>query len=367
MLSDSKFGFGLMRLPKDANNNIDIDQVKAMVDGFMASGFNYFDTAYVYKGSEEAMKAALVDRYPRESYTIANKIHKMAFETKEQVAEVFNESLRRCGVDYFDFYLIHAINRKLYGEYQEFGCFEYCQKQKEAGKIRYLGFSFHDDADLLDQVLTEHPEIDFVQLQLNYLDWDSGVIQARKNYEVARRHNKPIVVMEPIKGGNLAVLPDHIEKIFKDYNPEASMASWALRYVGSLDGVMTILSGMSTPAQMADNLATMKDFEPINAQEASLIAKITKEYLALKTIDCTACRYCVAGCPKNILIPDLFAAYNDQMAYGKTSRPKTFYLEHTGDGHGLASDCIACGKCEQVCPQHLPIVDLLKKVAATFE
>lgn len=367
MLTNSKFGFGLMRLPKDENNNIDIDQVKAMVDGFMASGFNYFDTAYVYTGSEEAMKAALVDRYERSSYTIANKLHKMAFETKEQVAEVFNESLRRCGVDYFDFYLIHAINRKLYEDYTKFGCFEYCQKQKEAGKIRNLGFSFHDDPVLLEQVLKEHPEIDFVQLQLNYLDWDSGVIQARKNYEVARKYNKPIVVMEPIKGGNLAVLPPHIEKIFKDHHPKASMASWALRYVGSLNGVMTILSGMSTPEQMMDNLDTMKNFEPINDQEASLISQITQEYLALKTIDCTACRYCVAGCPKNILIPDLFAAYNDQMAYGKTSRPKTFYQEHTTDGHGKASDCISCRKCEQVCPQHLPIVDLLKEVAHTFE
>ncbi len=313
------------------------------------------------------MKAALVDRYPRESYTIANKIHKMAFETKKQMADVFEESLRRCGVDYFDFYLIHAINRKLYREYQDYGCFEYCQKQKEAGKIRYLGFSFHDDANLLDQVLREHPEIDFVQLQLNYLDWDSGVIQARKNYEVALKHNKPIVVMEPIKGGNLAALPEHIEKIFKEYNPAASMASWALRFVGSLEGVMTILSGMSTAQQLVDNLATMNDFHPISDPEAALIEKITQEYLALKTIDCTACRYCVAGCPKNILIPDLFAAYNDQMAYGKTSRPKTFYNEHTADGHGLASECIACRKCEHVCPQKLPIVELLQKVGATFE
>ena len=367
MLSDSKFGFGLMRLPKDADNNIDIKQVKEMVDGFMASGFNYFDTAYVYKGSEVAMKEALVDRYPRESFTIANKLHKMAFDTEEQVAQVFNESLQRCGVDYFDFYLLHAINRKLYEDYQKFGCFEYCLKQKEAGKIRHLGFSFHDDAILLDQVLREHPEIDFVQLQLNYLDWDSGVVQARKNYEVAREHNKPIVVMEPIKGGNLAVLPPHIESIFKDYNEKASIASWALRFVASLDGVMTILSGMSTPEQLEDNLKTMRDFQPINEAEASLIEKITKEYLALKTIDCTACRYCVAGCPKNILIPDVFAAYNDHKAYGKTSRPKTFYNEHTTDGHGKASDCIACRKCEQVCPQKLPIVDLLKEVALTFE
>lgn len=245
MLSNSKLGFGLMRLPKDKQGQIKLDEVQRMVDSYMERGFNYFDTAYVYAGSEEAIRQTLVEKYPRDVYTLADKLPAWKLTCQEDVERIFQESLNRTGVDYFDFYLLHSVEKSHYPTYEKYQCFDFIQEMKKQGKIKYIGFSFHDDADFLDKVLTEHPEIDFVQLQLNYLDWENGVIQSRRNYEVARKHHKPIVVMEPIKGGTLASFSDDIEKIYKDYAPEKSIASWALRYVASLDGVMTILSGMS--------------------------------------------------------------------------------------------------------------------------
>lgn len=261
MLSNSKLGFGLMRLPKDKQGQIKLDEVQRMVDSYMERGFNYFDTAYVYEGSEEAIRQTLVEKYPRDVYTLADKLPAWKLTCQEDVERIFQESLNRTGVDYFDFYLLHSVEKSHYPTYEKYQCFDFIQEMKKQGKIKYMGFSFHDDADFLDKVLTEHPEIDFVQLQLNYLDWENGVIQSRRNYEVARKHHKPIVVMEPIKGGTLASFSDDIEKIYKDYAPEKSIASWALRYVASLDGVMTILSGMSNAQQMNDNLDTMTHFE----------------------------------------------------------------------------------------------------------
>lgn len=261
MLSNSKLGFGLMRLPKDKQGQIKLDEVQRMVDSYMERGFNYFDTAYVYAGSEEAIRRTLVEKYPRDVYTLADKLPAWKLTCQEDVERIFQESLNRTGVDYFDFYLLHSVEKSHYPTYEKYQCFDFIQEMKKQGKIKYIGFSFHDDADFLDKVLTEHPEIDFVQLQLNYLDWENGVIQSRRNYEVARKHHKPIVVMEPIKGGTLASFSDDIEKIYKDYAPKKSIASWALRYVASLDGVMTILSGMSNAQQMNDNLDTMTHFE----------------------------------------------------------------------------------------------------------
>lgn len=367
MLTDSKFGFGLMRLPKDDKGQIQIEKVKKMVDAYLASGFNYFDTAYVYEGSEAAMKAALVDRYPREAYTIADKLPKWGLNQPDDVSRIFHESLARCGVDYFDFYLLHSINEEFYQIYTKFACFEFISEMKKQGKIKHIGFSYHDGPELLDRILTEHPEMEFVQLQINYLDWESGIICSRKNLEVARKHGIPVVVMEPVKGGTLAKLPEQIEALYKAERPTASIASWALRFVASQEGIMTVLSGMTTEEQMQDNLATMQHFEPITKREAALISQVTETYLALPTIGCTGCRYCVAGCPKKILIPDLFAAYNAEQSYGKTSQPASYYKRHTGNGHGKASECICCRKCENSCPQHLPITTLLKTVAATFE
>lgn len=367
MLSNSKLGFGLMRLPKDKQGQIKLDEVQRMVDSYMERGFNYFDTAYVYEGSEEAIRQTLVEKYPRDVYTLADKLPAWKLTCQEDVERIFQESLNRTGVDYFDFYLLHSVEKSHYPTYEKYQCFDFIQKMKSQGKIKYIGFSFHDDADFLDKVLTEHPEIDFVQLQLNYLDWENGVIQSRRNYEVARKHHKPIIVMEPVKGGTLASFSDDIEKIYKDYAPQKSIASWALRYVASLEGVMTILSGMSNAQQMNDNLDTMTHFEKINNEEAKLIKQVTDQVLSYPTIPCTKCRYCTPGCPMHIQIPDLFTAYNSAKMYGENRRYQTYYKDHSTGDYQPAKACIACGQCESVCPQHLEIISLLKEVSEVFD
>lgn len=367
MLSNSKLGFGLMRLPKDKQGQIKLDEVQRMVDSYMERGFNYFDTAYVYEGSEEAIRQTLVEKYPRDVYTLADKLPAWKLTCQEDVERIFQESLNRTGVDYFDFYLLHSVEKSHYPTYEKYQCFDFIQEMKKQGKIKYMGFSFHDDADFLDKVLTEHPEIDFVQLQLNYLDWENEVIQSRRNYEVARKHHKPIIVMEPVKGGTLASFSDDIEKIYKDYAPQKSIASWALRYVASLDGVMTILSGMSNAQQMNDNLDTMTHFEKINNEEAKLIKQVTDQVLSYPTIPCTKCRYCTPGCPMRIQIPDLFTAYNSAKMYGENRRYQTYYKDHSTGDYQPAKACIACGQCESVCPQHLEIISLLKEVSEVFD
>ena len=367
MLSESKLGFGLMRLPKDENGNIIQSQVTKMVDAFMKAGLTYFDTAYAYAGSEESMRKALVERYPRDSFTIADKLPAWKLKKEEDVERIFQESLMLCGVDYFDFYLLHSIEESHYPTYEKYHCFDFINQMKKQGKIKYIGFSFHDSAEFLDKVLTEHPEVDFVQLQLNYLDWENGVIQSRKNYEIARKHHKPIVVMEPVKGGTLAAFPEDIEKIYKDYAPEKSIASWALRYILSKEGIMTVLSGMSNEEQMNDNLSTVTNFKKINEQEEKLIHEVTEKVLSFPTIPCTACRYCVPGCPMEIQIADLFTAYDSAKTYGSNRRYDTYYKNHTQGEHSLASQCIGCGQCEGVCPQHLQIISLLQKVSEEFD
>ena len=367
MLSKSKLGFGLMRLPKDKQGQIKLDEVQRMVDSYMERGFNYFDTAYVYEGSEEAIRQTLVEKYPRDVYTLADKLPAWKLACQEDVERIFQESLNRTGVDYFDFYLLHSVEKSHYPTYEKYQCFDFIQEMKKQGKIKYMGFSFHDDADFLDKVLTEHPEIDFVQLQLNYLDWENGVIQSRRNYEVARKHHKPIIVMEPIKGGTLASFSDDIERIYKDYAPQKSIASWAMRYVASLEGVMTILSGMSNAQQMNDNLDTMTHFEKINNEEAKLIKQVTDQVLSYPTIPCTKCRYCTPGCPMHIQIPDLFTAYNSAKMYGENRRYQTYYKDHSTGDYQPAKACIACGQCESVCPQHLEIISLLKEVSEVFD
>lgn len=367
MLSNSKLGFGLMRLPKDENGNIIIDKVQTMVDSFMKTGFTYFDTAYAYAGSEAAIKKTLVDKYPRKSFTLADKLPAWKIQKQEDVERIFQESLSLCGVDYFDFYLLHSIETSHYPTCNKFGCFEFLEKMKEDGKIKHIGFSFHDDAQLLDEILTSHPEIEFVQLQLNYLDWENDVIQSRKNYEVARKHNVPIVVMEPIKGGTLASFPPVVENEMKSYQPNASIASWALRYIASLEGVMTVLSGMTTQEQLEDNLQTMRNLKKMNEDEYQIIDTVRHMLLSQPTISCTKCRYCVPRCPMNIEIPELFAAYNSQMIYGESSRYKTYYEKHATKPRNKAQACIACGQCEGVCPQHLNIIQLLQQVSKTFD
>lgn len=313
-----KLGFGLMRLPSlDANDpsKIDMEQVKTMVDTFMARGFTYFDTAWMYCGfaSESAAKEALVARYPRDSFTLTTKLHAGFLKTKEDRDRIFNEQLRKTGVEYFDYYLIHGIEAGMLPTYEDFDCFNWLLKKKAAGLVKHAGFSFHDTAELLDEILTKHPEMEFVQLQINYLDWESEWIQSRKCYEVCVKHNKPVIVMEPVKGGTLAKLPEEAEALLKTMDPELSAASWAIRFAASLPKVMMVLSGMSSTAQVEDNTAYMQAFKPLTEQEIETLHKVAQIINGQIAIPCTGCSYCTDGCPMNIAIPQYFSLYNEDM------------------------------------------------------
>ncbi len=361
-----KLGFGLMRLPKKGLGT-DVEQVKKMVDLFMEAGGTYFDTAYVYMGSEAAARKALVDRYPRDAYTLATKLNGFMMAPTEKAAKKqFYTSLERTGAGYFDFYLLHALMENNYTKYDKFHLWDFVQEQKEKGLIKHLGFSFHAGPELLDRLLTAHPEVDFVQLQINYADWENPKVVSRANYEVARRHGKSIVIMEPVKGGTLARPPKEVEKLFKAYHPDMSCASWAIRFAASLDGVITVLSGMSNIAQMEDNLSYMKDFKPLNEEEQEIIRKAQRILGNSSTIPCTACHYCTEGCPKQIRIPDIFSAMNRQLGNGQMEQARAAYAEAAPEGH-RASDCIECRQCEKACPQHLPITDYLKQGAEMLE
>ena len=314
-MSTKKLGFGLMRLPltnPDEASSIDVEQVKDMVDAFIENGFTYFDTAWMYCGfqSECAAKEALVDRYPRDSYTLADKLHAGYIKTREDRDKIFNEQLRKTGVEYFDYYLLHDIGVDHYKIYQELDCFTWLKEKKEQGLVRHIGFSFHDSAKMLDQVLTEHPEVEFVQLQLNYLDWDSEGVQSRKCYETAVKHGKPVIVMEPVKGGTLAKVPERAERMFKEYHPDMSVPSWAIRFAASNEHVMMVLSGMSNMEQLQDNMSYMADFQPLNEEEQEIIRKAVEIINSGIEIPCTGCSYCTEGCPQNIAIPKYFSLYN---------------------------------------------------------
>lgn len=373
-MSTKKLGFGLMRLPltnPDEASSIDVEQVKDMVDAFIENGFTYFDTAWMYCGfqSECAAKEALVDRYPRDSYTLADKLHAGYIKTREDRDKIFNEQLRKTGVEYFDYYLLHDIGVDHYKIYQELDCFTWLKEKKEQGLVRHIGFSFHDSAKILDQVLTEHPEVEFVQLQLNYLDWDSEGVQSRKCYETAVKHGKPVIVMEPVKGGTLAKVPERAEKMFKEYHPDMSVPSWAIRFAASNEHVMMVLSGMSNMEQLQDNMSYMADFQPLNEEEQEIIRKAVEIINSGIEIPCTGCSYCTEGCPQNIAIPKYFSLYNAdlQECEGKGWKPQGEYYDRLTKTFGKASDCVECGQCESVCPQHLPVIRHLKEVAARFE
>ena len=366
-----KLGFGCMRLPiiGDKTENIDFDTFSKMVDTFMGQGFTYFDTAYPYHNekSEEAVRKCLVERYPRDSFLLADKMPVWLVKTNEDYQKIFDTQLERTGATYFDFYLLHALNKERFDFLQETGGFEFGTKMKAEGKVKNLGFSFHDSAEVLDEILTAHPEVDFVQLQINYFDWNSINVQSGDCYAVAEKHNVPIIVMEPVKGGTLANLIGKPAELLQELNPEASYASYAIRFVASLPNVMMVLSGMSTMEQMLDNTSYMKDFVPLTSKEKDVIKKVTSALEEMKSIRCTSCQYCVKGCPKQIRIPSIFTVYNMSMQFGITDSIRRQYLEVTGEERGKASDCIACGKCEQQCPQHLPIRELLKEVASSLE
>ena len=363
-----KLGFGLMRLPM-IGDEVDIEQTKQMVDLFLSKGFTYFDTAYGYIGgkSEKAIKEALVDRYPRESYQLATKLPAWAgAKTKEEAQQMLFTSLERTGAGYFDFYLLHNLGDSRTEYFYKYDIWNFLAEQKEKGLIKHLGFSMHDNAENLDKILTEHPEMEFVQLQINYADWESASIQSRACYEVARKHNKPIIIMEPVKGGSLAKLPAPIEKIFKDYNPDASLSSWAVRYAASLDGLVTVLSGMSTLDQMKDNLSYMEDFKPLDEEEMKVVEKVRAALDALPQIPCTGCQYCVKDCPMSINIPGVFKAMNNQLIYGNRAGALGNFAFATRDG-GKPSQCIACGQCEAACPQHIAVIEELQRAVEMLE
>ena len=363
-----KLGFGMMLLPKiEGTKDIDLEHTKRMVDAFLEAGGKYFDTAYVYEGSEAATKDALCDRYPRESYYLADKLNASDFAAKseEEAKNEIKVSLERTGAGYIDFYLLHGIDEGNNDKYDRYGIWEYMRKLKAEGVIRHYGFSFHSTPEHLDQLLTDHPDVEFVQLQINYSDWEDPLICSRRCYEIAVRHGKPIIVMEPVKGGKLANPPQPVKDILQSANPNASFASWAVRFAASLPGVMVVLSGMSDMGQMEDNVSFMRNFQPLTDEEQHVIGEACQALKQFTDIACTACHYCTPGCPMGIHIPEIFAVMNVYKMYRNLTEARNEYGWRPGGEK--ASACIACGQCESACPQHLPIISLLEEVVETLE
>ena len=363
-MENKKLGFGLMRLPHK-DGQIDYDETCRMVDLFLSSGFTYFDTAYAYEEgkSEMAARDCLIKRHPRDSFTIATKLCKLDDQSK--MREELSVSLKRTEAGYIDYYLLHALSHRNIEAFDQQDIWGFVKKAKEEGLIRHYGFSFHDSPEFLDELLTKHPDVEFVQLQINYADWEANGIESRRCYEVARRHHKPIVIMEPVKGGALANPPKEGQDLFKAYDPKASFASWALRFAFGLDGVLAVLSGMSDYGQTLDNCRIAGNFVPLNDQEREILAKVQSMYAKSKEIPCTACSYCTKGCPMSINIPGIFKARNIALRSGALEAAKKAYEEVAKPGHE-ASSCIACGQCEGICPQGLKVISLLKECKAFF-
>jgi predicted aldo/keto reductase-like oxidoreductase len=363
-----KLGFGLMRLPM-LSKEVDIEQTKVMADKFLEAGFTYFDTAYGYIGgkSEAAFKTAVADRYPRESFQLATKLPAwLGAKNAEEARQMFFTSLERTGAGYFDFYLLHNCGGERTKVFEEYDLWNFVLEQRAKGLIRHIGFSFHDNAEVLDELLTRHPEAEFVQLQINYADWESPTVQSRLCYETAKKHGKPVIIMEPVKGGLLATPPEPVKKVLREADADVSFASWAVRYAASLDNVITVLSGMSDIQQMEDNLATMKNFRPLDEKEQKTVEMARKALENMPGIPCTSCEYCKKGCPQSIAIPDVLGAMNRVLVYDNLKVGKNEYLWATKN-NAKASECIACGNCESVCPQHISIIEELKRAAGTLE
>lgn len=363
---EKMLGFGLMRLPKNGDA-IDIERTAEMANEFLASGCTYFDTAYVYTGSEEAFRKAIAERHDRSEYVIANKLPVWNMNTAEDGERIFEESLSRCGIEYFDYYLIHAMDKERLEKTERLGVWEFVKGLKEQGRIKHLGFSFHDAPEVLDEILTKHPETEFVQLQLNYLDWDNSSVCSAQIYDIARKHGKEIIVMEPVKGGTLANLDANQLALLQNGSGKGSAASFALRFVGSLEGVSMILSGMSTQEQITDNLDTFADFKPISEQEEAAIMTVKEQLWKQNKVPCTACRYCCDGCPMEIDIPRVLAVYNEGQRLDGIEKAKKEYEEMVSEGLAKASACVECGQCEGACPQHIEVIKWLKRAAKMLE
>ena len=360
------FGFGCMRLPMNGEQ-VDFKETKRMVDAFLDAGFNYFDTAhgYIQGKSETALRECLTSRYPRDQYILTNKLTGNFFKTEVDIRPFFESQLQACGVEYFDYYLMHAQGAGNYGHYRACRAYETAFALKAEGKVRHVGISFHDRAEVLEQILTDYPEVEAVQIQFNYVDYDDTAVQSRKCYDVCVKHGKPVIVMEPVKGGNLVNLPEDAKAVLDGLHG-GSPASYAIRFAASFPGIEMVLSGMSSLEQMQDNLSFMKDFRPLDETEMAAVARVREIFRSKNLIPCTACRYCTDGCPRHIAIPDLFALMNTRQIYHDWNADYYYSAVHTAPGR-RASDCIRCGKCEKACPQHLPIRSLLQDVAKEFE
>ena len=362
-----KFGFGCMRLPMLENGEVDHARFSEMIRLYFEAGFNYFDTAHGYLGgkSELALKECLTSKYPRESYVLTDKLTNFFFKSEEEIDPFFENQLKWCGVDYFDFYLMHAQGRENFAYFKKFHAYEHALKFLEEGKIKHFGISFHDTAEVLEQILTEYPQVEVVQIQFNYVDYEDPAVQSRKLLEVCEKYKKPVIVMEPVKGGSLVRLPEEAQQVF-DALHGGSNASYAIRFAAGFDQMMMVLSGMSTPEQMQENAGFMKDFVPLNEEESAAVRKVCEIFRSQDIIPCTACRYCTAGCPKQIAIPDLFACMNTKKVFNDWNQDYYYNVVYTEPGR-RASDCLKCGKCEKACPQHLEIRKLLGDVARMFE
>ena len=370
-----QLGMGMMRLPlKDENDqtSIDMDQVNEMVDAYMDAGFNYFDTAYVYHEGvgESAFRKSVVERYPRESFKIATKLPLFIITEESQLEPIFEEQLKNCGVDYFDYYMLHNVSGFTETAWKNVDLYSFIEKKQEEGKIKHIGLSTHGNAEFLEELLVEHPKIEFVLLQINYLDWNDEGIESRECLEVARKYNKKVMIMEPYKGGFLADIPDEAEKIMKEYNPDKSVVSWAMRFVATLDDVDVVLTGASNLEQLESNIYEFKNAEPLNEEELEILKEVSEIINSNITVDCTKCRYCVESCPEEIDIAKVFDLYNKHKILEKDDWTQfgNAYLNYSKlDGVGLASDCIECESCIEECPQQINIPEFLKDVAETFE